>query len=296
MIVKYGSQSEVGRIESLLLKHPNDGFISRDNIDTQWKDLNYLGRPDFNRAVEEYEQFLSLLRRDVDEIHFLPSDDRTGLDSVYVHDPVVITSGGAILCCMGKNARRGEAGATREFFKKIGVDILGEITGSGTLEGGDIVWLDEKTLAVGQGYRTNAEGIRQLKNLTADLVDEFIVVPLVHWSGPADVLHLMSMISPIDNDLAVVYSRLMPVPFRQYLIERGMTLVEVPDDEYDTMACNILATAPRKCIMLDGNPKTRARLEEKGVEVRVFRGDNISHLGAGGPTCLTRPLLRQTCH
>jgi N-dimethylarginine dimethylaminohydrolase len=161
------------------------------------------------------------------------------------------------------------------------------------LEGGDVVWVDERTLAVGRGYRTNDEGLRQLRELTADIVDEIVVVALPHWNGPADVLHLMSFLSPIDHDLALVYSRLMPVPFREWLLARGNRLVEVPDEEYDTMACNVLAVAPRKCIMLEGNPRTRELLEAEGVEVRVFGGAEICAKGAGGPTCLTCPILHE---
>jgi N-dimethylarginine dimethylaminohydrolase len=290
--MKLNGQSEVGKIEKLLLKHPKDAFVSQKYINSNWQELNYIGCPDFNNAVEEYENFIELLSRDIPEMFFAPQNELTGMDSVYVHDPVVITKKGAILCNMGKELRRGESDALKSYFSIIDVPILGEITGEGMLEGGDIVWLDYKSLAVGQGYRTNAEGIRQLKEFTKDLVDEFIIVPLPHWDGPGDVLHLMSMISPIDNDLAVVYSRLMPVPFREYLLRRGMKLIEVPDSEYNSMACNILAVAPGKCIMLDGNPETRQNLEAEGVDVSVFTGDEISRKGAGGPTCLTRSLLR----
>ena len=172
------------------------------------------------------------------------------------------------------------------------VPILGAVTGNGRLEGGDVLWLDEKTVAVGEGYRSNAEGIRQFRQLLGDLVDEVISIALPHWTGPNDCLHLLSLISPVDHDLVVVYSRLMPVPFRDRLLARGMKFVEVPDSEWDSMACNVLAVAPRKVIMMDGNLKTQAALEKEGVEVSVYDGSEISLKGAGGPTCLTRPLLR----
>jgi N-dimethylarginine dimethylaminohydrolase len=155
-----------------------------------------------------------------------------------------------------------------------------------------VVWIDEKTLAVARGYRTNDEGIRQLTVLLGDSVDEVLVVPLPHWRGPEDVFHLMSMISPLDENLALVYSPLMPVPFREYLISRGMTLLEVPDSEFETMACNVLAVAPRKGLMLAGNPRTRDLLERAGVDIHTYEGEEISVKGAGGPTCLTRPLVR----
>lgn len=291
--MKINGQSEIGKIKSILLKHPQDAYLNQDNINSQWQNLNYPAIPDLDRALEEYDKFVGLIKREAEEVYFLPENNNTGLDSIYVHDPLVITKKGAILCNMGKDARRGEGPACREYLNEIGVPILGEITGNGRLEGGDIVWLDEKTLVVGEGYRTNAEGISQLKELTFDLVDKFITVPLPHWNGPGDVLHLMSMISPIDDNLAVVYSRQMPVVFREYLLNRGMKLIEVSDLEYESMACNILAIAPRKCIILSGNGWTKKKLEDEGVAVFEYDGHEISRKGAGGPTCLTRPLLRE---
>lgn len=291
--MKYGCQSMVEEIKSLLLKHPKDAFINQDNIQSQWRELNYPACPDYDKAIEEYENFAGLLKTFVPEILYLPKSDKTGLDSIYVRDASVITDNGVILCNMGKEERRGEPSAAGEFLQELNIPILGSITGDGKLEGGDIVWLDERILAVGRGYRTNDEGIRQLKELTRDFIDEFVVVPLPHWKGPEDVMHLMSLISPVDRDLAVVYSRLLPVPFREHLLQRGIKLIEVPDEEFETMACNILAVAPRKCVMISGNPHTKKMLKDEGVEVWEYRGEEISKKGAGGPTCLTQPLLRE---
>jgi arginine deiminase len=290
--MKYGCSSEVGEIKKLLLKHPKEAFITQENIDDFWIELNYLGRPDFEKAVQEYEKFVALLQKFVPEIHYLPQNKNTGLDSIYVHDPVMITDRGAILCRMGKGDRRGEPEATGEFLKDLKIPILGAIIDPGKLEGGDVVQFDEQTLAVGQGYRTNAEGIRQLRELTRDFIKELVVVPLPHWNGPEDVLHLMSVISPVDQNHALVYSRLMPVPFREWLIQKSMTLIEVPDVEYESMACNVLTVAPGTCIMLAGNPQTKQLLENAGLEVWEYSGDEISRKGAGGPTCLSRPLHR----
>jgi N-dimethylarginine dimethylaminohydrolase len=292
--MKFGCQSKVDQIKSLLLKHPKDAFLSQDNIQSQWKELNYLASPDYDKALKEYDNFVEYLKESISDIYYLPQNDKAGLDSIYVHDPVIITNKGAILCNMGKEKRRAEPSAAGEFLLELGIPILGSITGEGTLEGGDLVWIDERTLAVGLGYRTNEEGIRQLKELTRDMVDEFIVVPLPHWKGPGDVLHLMSLISPVDHDLAVVYSRLLPVPFREWLLRRGIQLLEVSDSEFESMACNILAVSPRKCIMISGNPQIKQLLEDKGVEVWEYGGEDISKKGAGGPTCLTRPLLRES--
>jgi N-dimethylarginine dimethylaminohydrolase len=291
--MKFGSQSEVNRIKRLLLKHPRDAFLSQESIQAQWKGLNYTNPPDFDRAVEEYDEFVRLLERFIPEIHFLPADGRTGLDSIYVHDSLIITDRGALLCRMGKEKRQGEPQAAEDFLKEQGIPILGSISGEGKLEGGDLVWIDERTIAVGLGYRTNEEGVRQLKELTADSVDEYVVVPLPHWEGPEGVMHLMSLISPIRRDMAVVYPRLLPVPFREWLLCREIRLLEVPDSEFETMGCNVLAVAPGECIMISGNPQTKRLLEEAGVEVYEYEGKEISRKGAGGPTCLTRPLLRE---
>ena len=182
--------------------------------------------------------------------------------------------------------------AVGEFLEELDVPIVGSISGEGRLEGGDVVLWDARTLCVGLGYRTNEEGIRQLREFTQNDIKEFVVVPLPHWKGPDDVLHLMSLISPIDYDLAVVYSRLLPVPFRNWLIRRSVKLIEVPDSEFESMGCNVLAVAPRRCIMIEGNPQMRQKLLDEGVEVMEYSGEEISVKGAGGPTCLTRPLLR----
>ncbi|MCK4557923.1 MAG: amidinotransferase [Candidatus Aminicenantes bacterium] len=291
--MKFGSQSEVNQIRSLLIKHPGDAFIGQKNIQAQWKELNYSEPPVLNKAIEEYDNFLRILRDFVPEMHFLPQDDRTGLDSIYVHDQLIITDKGAILCRMGKEKRRAEPSAAGEFVEILEIPIFGTIKGEGKLEGGDLVWMDKRTVAVGLGYRTNQEGIIQLKELTQDLVDEFIVVPLPHWKGPEDVMHLMSLISPVRHDLAVVYPRLLPVSFRDWLVKRGIQLIEVPDSEFETMACNILAVRPGMCLMIDGNPRTKQMLEAEGIEVLEYKGEEISRKGAGGPTCLTRPLLRE---
>lgn len=291
--MKYNGQSETATIRSILLKHPREAFLSQKDLEARWQILNYEACPDYEKALAEYEAFLKLLSETVETFHFLPANENTGPDSVYLHDPVIITANGAILCNMGKVDRQDEPKACREYLQSIGLPILGSITGEGRLEGGDVVWFDDGTVAIGQGYRTNAEGIRQFTELVTDLVKEVVAVPLPHWKGPSDVMHLMSIISPIDTNLALVYSPLMPVPFRQWLLDKGLTLVEVPEREFDSMGCNVLAFAPRKCIMLSGNPITKERLENEKVEVNVYIGEEISKKGAGGPTCLTRPLLRQ---
>jgi len=286
------NQSETGKIRTIIVKKAADAFISLQKVDHEWKKLNYLSSPDYALALEEYEDFIRILNTTVAEIFFLPENRDLSIDSIYVRDASIITDHGAILCQMGKKERVGESQALGELYQQLGIPVLGEIEGAGRIEGGDMIWLDRETLVVGRGYRTNDEGIRQLQVLTKDFVKNFIVVPLPHYLGKTDVFHLMSIISPIDSDLAVVYSKLMPVPFREFLLSRKIELVEVPDFEFDTMGCNILALAPRKALMLSGNPVTKARLESKGVEVIEYDGMEISRKGCGGPTCLTRPLIR----
>ena len=210
----------------------------------------------------------------------------------HARDASILCERGVILCNMAKPQRRTEPAAQEAAFRAAGIPIRGRITGDGTVEGRDTCWIDERTLAVGRGYRTNEAGIRQLRDLVRDCVEELIVVPLPHWHGPEDAFHLMSIVSPVDRDLLLVYAPLMPVPFREALISRGIELVEVPAAEFDTLGCNVLAVAPREVLMLAGNPETRARLERVGVTVREFAGREICLKGGGGPTCLTRPLLR----
>lgn len=277
----------VGQIERLLLKRAEDAFISAENIRAQWQDLDYLGCPDYEKAVGEYERLAALLKEFVPEIHCLPKSDQAGLDSIYAFDPAIVTKRGAILCRMGKPQRRGEPSAIGAFMEELGIPTLGAIGGEGTLEGGDALWIDERTLAVGRSSRTNDEGIRQLKKLTEDLIDELIVVPM-----PPSVFHLLGIISPVDYDLAVIHARLLPGEFQKTLRARGIKLLELPEDEYEPMGCNILAVAPRKCVVISGNARTRAMLEAEGVEVWAYEGAEISLKGEGGPTCLTRPLLR----
>ena len=284
--------SEHGRLASVLLKHAREAFINEATIASQWKRLNFSAPPDVARAQDEYERFAEIVATSGCEILWLPADGNTTLDSIYTRDAAIESDAGIILASMGKAARAAEPEAQARKLHAHGWPIAGSIVPPGQLEGGDLVWLDGRTLAVGLGARTNAEGIRQLTVLLGDSIDELIVVPLPDHPGQHDVMHLMSLISPVDRDLAVVYPRLLPGAFRQTLLERGIRLVEVADDEFDTMGCNVLALGPRECLMLNGNPKTREGLEKAGASVRVYDGVEISLKGGGGPTCLTRPLVR----
>ena len=288
----YSCHNMVNPIKKIILKHPKDAFKDQDTINKQFSRLNYFEAPNFNKAISDYDKFVGLLISFDIELHFLPKDNSTSIDSIYTHDPCVVSNNGVILCNMGKKARLAEPNTMEDYFKSIQMPILGRIKAPGTLEGGDVVWIDEKTIAVGEGYRTNKEGIKQLKYLLSDQVENVISVPIPHWTGPEDCLHLMSNISPIDHNLYLVYSRLLPVPFRKYLLDRNIELIDVPDEEYESMGCNVLAVAPRKVIMINGNLITKQLLEKKEIEVYTYDGAEISIKGAGGPTCLTRPFVR----
>ena len=283
--------NEFGPLRRVALMHARDAFVDDARLERDWRELNFTALPDIEWAVEQYDAFRALIESSGALIDELPPAAELTLDAIYVRDASIVTPRGVVLCRMGKPARGGEPAAQRRAFETLGLAVAGAIEAPGQIEGGDVVWFDERTVAVARGYRTNDAGIRQFRDLLGSGVD-VIVVPLPHYRGPADVFHLMSIVSPVDHDLAVVYSPLMPVPFREWLCERGIRLVEVPDEEFKTMGTNVLAIAPRRCVMVDGNPITRARLEAAGAEVATYEGSEISVKGGGGPTCLTRPLER----
>lgn len=279
-------------LNKVILKHPKDAFISQEHLRNEWKRFNYINEPDYIKAQNEFEQFYAIIREHVAEVEFLPASETVGLDSLYAHDPVKFTKNGAIILKSGKKLRQPEAEAYKQFLLEKKIPIVGELTGDAMADGGDLVWLDDRTLLMGHGYRTNDEAILQIQEMTKETVDEHIVVQLPHDKGEEECLHLMSFISIIDENLAVVYSRLMPVFLRQLLIKRGFQLIEVTDEEYHRLGCNVLALAPRVCVMVSGNPSTKKQLLEAGATVYEYEGNEISYLGTGGPTCLTCPVVR----
>jgi N-dimethylarginine dimethylaminohydrolase len=214
------------------------------------------------------------------------------VDATYIRDPGLVTSRGGVLFQMAKPARQAEPRYLDDALAACGVPVVARLTGTAHTDGGDHIWLDEQTLLSGRSYRTNAEALCQLADILAAEGAGLESVDLPHDRGPDHVLHLMSFISPLDDDLALVYPPLAPVRLMQTLADRGVTVVAVPHDEYPTMACNVLAVAPRVVVMLDGNPATRAALERHGCQVHVYDGSEISLKGDGGPTCLTAPLWR----
>ena len=286
------AHSESGKLNSLFIKKVATAFIDDAHVSKHWEALNYLGKPIIDKALTEYEAFEKILKDHGAAIHYFPEDDSVNMDSIYCRDASIATSKGMIICTMGKEGRKYEPAAQQKAFEAAGISVLGIIKAPGTIEGGDVAWLDSKTLAVGHTYRTNKEGIEQITALLKPLGVDVITVPMPHYRGPSDVFHLMSVLSPVDNNLAVVYSPLIPIIFRNELIARGFELVEVPESEFDSMGCNVLALAPRTCLMVKGNPITKSRLEAAGCKVIEYEGAEISVKGGGGPTCLTRPVAR----
>lgn len=283
----YGGQNMVDPLRRVLVRRPDEAFAVGDP-----KRWNYAARPDLEAARREHDVLVEILEGSGAEVvtHDAPQPDRA--DSIYVFDPVLMTDAGAVVLQMGKEVRRGEEAALAARLEALGVPAAFRLEGGASAEGGDLMWLDDSTLVAGLGFRTNSEGIEQLRaGLTPHGVD-VLTFDLPYFTGPLACLHLMSFVSLVDHDLAVIYPRLAPVGFWQLLAARGVQMVEVPEEEFATMGSNVLALGPRRCLMLEGNPRTRRRLEAAGCEVQTYRGREISLKAEGGPTCLTRPILR----
>ena len=287
------AHSEYGKLNTLFIKKASDAFLSDQHLESAWKELNYLGKPNFENAVSEYSSFENILKETGTHLNYFPQSKEVNMDSIYCRDAAIATNKGMIICNMGKAARNNEPLAEQDAFLVNNIPVLGKIVSPGTVEGGDVAWLDEQTLAVGHTYRTNDEGIEQLRYLLNPLGVKLVVTSLPHYKGVTDVFHLMSIFSPVDKNLAVVYSPLMPIAFRNLLLNKGYELVEVPDEEFESMGCNVLALSPRVCLMVEGNPVTNSRLEKAGCKVIQYEGSDISVKGGGGPTCLTRPIWRE---
>ena len=280
----YGCQSMTAPLRRVLVRPPTaEGCAA-------WEAFGWRSEPDTAEIAAEHEAFRALLEEAGAEVIVAGTPLGAATDSIYAYDPVLVTDEGALLLRPGKPGRRTEADAMAADLVEAGVPIRGALEAPATAEGGDTVWLDERTLLVGRGYRTNDAGVEALAAALPGI--DVIAFDLPHLHGPGEVLHLMSLVSPLDRDLALVYLPYMPVRLVELLHERGIALVEVPDEEFWTMGPNVLALAPRVALALDGNPETRRRMEAAGVDVRVYSGEELSKKGDGGPTCLTRPILR----
>jgi len=275
----YGCESMTGELRRVLVRAPSD---LRD-----WEACGWRAEPDPAGIAREHEALCAILERAGAEVVLAESPSENA-DAVYVFDPALVTERGAILLNPGKELRRAEPAALAQDFERVGVPVAGSLSGDEWAEGGDLIRLDERTLLAGRGYRTNSDGIWALERQTGL---ETLVFDLPHWHGPGEVMHLLSLLSPLAPDLVVAYPPLLPTRLAQLLEERGIEVVPVPDEEFGTMGTNVLALAPRVALAVEGNPCTRKRLERAGVEVMTYRGEELSK-GDGGPTCLTRPLLR----
>jgi N-dimethylarginine dimethylaminohydrolase len=291
MSFDFGAYNNYGPLKLVAVRHPREAFASDARLDAEWQKLNYHARPDLTNARAEFDRALAIIKATGATVVELPDDPSLTMDSLYTHDALVVTPQGLVRPRMGKPERRGEPAINGAALANLGLPVAGDITGDGKLEGGDLVWLDRHTLLAGVGYRTNLEGVRQLQALAgADVTVEWFDLP--HYKGKADVFHLMSVLSPLDHDLAVVYLPLMPARLAEFLAVRGINFIHVPDEEFETMGCNVLALGPRHAMAVAGNPETAARMRAAGVTVEVIDGADICRKGEGGPTCMTRPLVR----
>jgi dimethylargininase len=276
----YGCESMTGDLRRVLVRAPSDV--------RGWQACGWRAEPDPAAIAREHEALCAILERAGAEVVLAESPSENA-DAVYVFDPALVTEQGAILLNPGKELRRAEPAALAQDFERVGVPVAGSLAADEWAEGGDLIRLDERTLLAGRGYRTNSDGIWAIERLLPGV--EVLVFDLPHWHGPGEVMHLLSLLSPLAPDLVVAYPPLLPTRLAQLLDERGIEIVPVPDDEFATMGSNVLALAPRVALAIDGNPETRRRLERAGVELEIYEGAELSK-GDGGPTCLTAPLLR----
>ena len=278
----FGCRDMTGRLLRVLVRPPHPAAC------TLWREYGWRSEPDPAVLLREHEALCALLEQAGAEVVLAaPLDDDP--DAIYAFDPALATERGAILLRPGKEGRRGEPAAAAVTLERAGVRVAARLEEPARAEGGDFIRLDARTMLAGRGYRTNSDGIRSVERVLPGV--EMLVFDLPHWHGEDEVMHLLSLLSPVDRDLAVCYPPLMPVRLVQLLRERDVELVEVPDEEFETMGSNVLALAPRVGLMLERNRETRRRLERAGVEILVYEGDELSK-GDGGPTCLTLPLLR----
>jgi N-dimethylarginine dimethylaminohydrolase len=289
---KSNGHSMVGRLERVLVCSPRTAGWDRAERVARWRELGFLREPDFAKAQAQHEELCSQLTAAGAEIEELSSADDLTLDAVYAHDASLPTDFGLIAMRPGKTNRIPEGGRHLAYAEKSGIAVLGKITAPGTTEAGDMVWLDARTLLIGHGYRTNAEGIAQMHNLLRPHGVEVLSAPLPHGPGPSACLHLMSLISLLDETTALVDLSWLAVEIVELLDARGFQFVEIDPAERDTLACNVLSLGERRLLVIEENRRTNQKLRDAGFDVRTFPGSEVCINGSGGPTCLTRPLYR----
>ena len=286
----YGAQDMVSQLGRVLVCAPSATMGEADPA--VWHYGRELGQSDLDA---QHREFVEVLSRSGAEVLHMPDAPAHLYDSIFTHDPSLVTRAGAILLRMGKPLRREEVAAHRHSYAQFDIPVLGSIEAPGTVEAGDCLWVKPDLLVVGQGFRTNAAGIEQLRALLEPVGVEVVSVDLPVYTGADACLHLMSIVSLLDHDLALVYLPLLPVAFYQLLQAHGVEMVAAPEDEFvasNGLNLNVLATQPRHGIMVEGMAKTQAALEASGCHIDTFNGDTLCIQCEGGPTCLTRPLLR----
>lgn len=284
---RFGGQSMTGVLRTVMVRQPAPTAGG-----DEWQSFGYRHPIRPGETAREHRAFIELLRANGVDVVVAGPDPMGHLDAIFCYDPSLITDEGAILLRPGKELRTDEPWLHGATYAEMGIPIIGEIAPPGSVEGGDTLWLDEHTLAVGRGYRTNTEGIRQLSEILRPVGVLVAPYDLPSWNGAGECLHLMSLISPVADRVAVIYPRLMAVALLERLKDMGWTLIEIPEAEFETMGCNVLALGDGRCVIANRNPATKAMLEGVGLTVLEYHGDHISHNRQGGPTCLTRPILR----
>jgi len=282
----FGAQSMTAPLRDVLVQRPGAAFGAAFDDPAH----GFRHPVDLAAARREHDAFAGLLARLGVRVHELGAVDTGHPDLVYAYDPLLVTDRGSIALRSGKPTRRGEEAEIEAWLRARGVPTAGRIAAPGTVDGGDTFWLRRDLLCIGRTLRTNGEGVRQLAAIAAGDVRVFDVP---YWRGDAELIHLLSVISPVADDLAVVYLRLLPAGLWELLADLGIRTVPVPDEEFPTLGCNVLAVRPGVCVVADGNPATRRALEAAGCEVHSYPALEIGINGSGGPTCLTRPLLRR---
>ena len=289
MISEFGVNSMSGKLRKVAIRRPS-AILSADN-----KEWNYSKPLNQEGLLNQYAHFVTLLEAAGAEILWFDDTDDALADSIFTYDPSFMLGSGSVLLRPGKEKRLGEVDVHRRFYERCGIPIIGEIESPGTLEGGDCFWLDEATLAVGKGFRSNDAGISQLRDIVSAEGVEVIQFDLPFYKGPDACLHLMSLVSPLDNDLALVFKPLLPDGLEELMGEFGFDLIEASESEFEEslgLSLNVLATEPRKVIAIHGFPETHRLMIESGCSVSLFNGDELCIPCEGGPTCLTRPILR----
>jgi dimethylargininase len=283
----YGVNSMVAPLKRVVVKRPDRQFAVSD-----FEKWHYTSPPNLELSQAHHDVLTSILKQQGAEVIY-HGEELAGLaDAIFVYDPVFVTPFGSIVLQVGKELRRGEEEPLGRKLEEVGVPILGRLIGDARAEGGDMFWLDETTLAVGLGFRTNAEGVRQIKEMLGPRGITVITTELPYGDGPAACLHLMSLISLVDTDLAVVYPKFIATPFWQELEKRNFKFITVSDQEFLTQATNVLTLSPKVVIMPEKNPETKAKLESVGCTVHTYPCSELTFKAEGGPTCLTRPVLR----